>query len=58
MKHSVEWILAGIGAITDIWGTASFKVSLTTSHAPGFSLYLMLVREPLTQTVRWNTKSI
>ena len=41
MKRSIEWILAGIGAIMCIGGAASIWVSQTTSSPPGFSLWLM-----------------
>ena len=41
MKRSIEWILAGIGAIICIGGAVSTWVSQTTSSPPGFSLWLM-----------------
>jgi len=41
MKRSIEWILAGIGAMMCIGGAASIWVSQTTSSPPGFSLWLM-----------------
>ena len=41
MKRSIEWILAGIGAIMCIGGAASIWVSQTTSSPPGYSLWLM-----------------
>ena len=41
MKRTIEWILAGIGAIMCIGGAASIWIPEAASNPPGFSLWLM-----------------
>jgi hypothetical protein len=41
MKHIIEWILAGIGAIMCIGGAASIWIPQAASNPPGISLWPM-----------------